>query len=89
MDAQKTGWIAYCTLVGWFIAFFAGDREGAKFHINQALVIWIAFAVCAIIPVIGWIAEIFVVVCFVMGLIAAIKGEENEVPLLGKIHIIK
>ena len=89
MDAQNTGWIAYVTLVGWFIAFFAGDREGAKFHINQALVIWIAMFVCGIIPVIGWIAEIFVFVCFVMGLIAAIKGEEKEVPLLGKIHIIK
>ena len=42
MDRKTTGIIAYLTLVGWLIAFCAGDREGAKFHLNQALVILIA-----------------------------------------------
>ena len=27
--------------IGWIVAFCAGDKEGAKFHLNQALVILI------------------------------------------------
>ena len=90
------GIVAYITLIGMIIAFCAGDKEGAKFHLNQALVIWIANLACSVlsvIPVIGWIVGfvggIFIFVCWVMGLIYAIKEEEKEVPLIGKIQILK
>lgn len=89
MDAKTTGIVAYLTWIGWLIAFFAGDKEGAKFHLNQALVLAIAFIVCGIVPFVGWVAEIFVIVCWFIGFIGAINGEENEIPLLGKIKIIK
>ena len=39
MDKKTTGIVAYLTWIGWLIALLAGDKEGAKFHINQALVI--------------------------------------------------
>ncbi len=39
MDKKTTGIIAYITWIGWIVAFCAGDKEGAKFHLNQALVI--------------------------------------------------
>ena len=39
MDAKTTGIVAYITWIGLVIAFVLGDREGAKFHLNQALVI--------------------------------------------------
>ena len=39
MDKKITGIVAYITWIGWLIAFLAGDKEGAKFHLNQALVI--------------------------------------------------
>ena len=39
MDRKATGVVAYLTIVGWFVAYFAGDREEAKFHLNQALVV--------------------------------------------------
>ena len=42
MDAKTTGIVAYITWIGLVIAFVLGDREGAKFHLNQALVIWLA-----------------------------------------------
>ena len=42
MDRKLTGVVAYLTWVGLLIAYLAGDREGAKFHLNQALVIWLA-----------------------------------------------
>ena len=39
MDAKTTGIVAYITWIGLVLAFVLGDREGAKFHLNQALVI--------------------------------------------------
>ena len=96
MDTKTTGIVAYLTWIGLLIAFLAGDKEGAKFHINQALVIFlfeIAGGIVAAIPVVGWIVggawSIFMLICWIMGLISAVKEEEKEVPLVGKIHIIK
>lgn len=88
MDTKTTGIVAYLTWVGLLIAFLAGDKEGAKFHINQALVIAL-FMLPSAIPFIGWLWGIFMIVCWFMGLMAAINQEEKEVPLIGKIHIIK
>ena len=70
------------------IAFVAGDKEGAKFHLNQALVI-LLFRLLSVIPCIGWLWGIFMIVCWVMGLIAAINEEEKPVPLLGGIKLLK
>lgn len=88
MDAKTTGIVAYLTWIGLIIAVCAGDKEGAKFHVNQALVI-LLFSLLSIVPCIGWIWGIFMIVCWFMGLIAAINEEEKEVPLIGKIRIIK
>ena len=55
---------------------------------NQALVI-LLFSLLSLIPCIGWIWGIFMIVCWIMGLIAAINEEEKEVPLIGKIRILK
>lgn len=88
MDTKTTSIVAYITWIGLLVAFCAGDKEGAKFHLNQALVIFL-FSLLAVIPCIGWIWEIFMLVCWVMGLVAAINQEEKEVPLIGKIRILK
>lgn len=96
MDKKTTGIVAYLTWVGLLIAYLAGDKEGAKFHLNQALVIFLfglVGGVVSVIPVIGWIVGfawgIFMFVCWIMGLIAAINEEEKEVPLIGQIHLLK
>ena len=95
MDKKTTGWVAYITWIGFIVAICAGDKEGAKFHLNQALVILIANTIGIIfsfIPIIGWIIgslwNIFVFICWILGLIAAINEEEKEVPLLGQIKIL-
>ncbi len=88
MDSKTTSIVAYLTWIGLLIAFLAGDKEGAKFHLNQALVIWL-FSLLSIIPCIGWIWAIFIFVCWIMGLVAAINQEEKPVPLIGGIKIIK
>lgn len=48
MNKKTTGIIAYITWIGWIVAFCAGDKEGAKFHLNQALVILIGQIVAAV-----------------------------------------
>lgn len=75
MNKKTTGIVAYITWIGWIIAFFAGDKEGAKFHLNQALVIFLAGIVCSIIAritivgaIIGGIASIVVFIFWIMGL---------------------
>ena len=88
MDTKTTSIVAYLTWIGLLLAILAGDKEGAKFHINQALVI-LLFSLLSIIPCLGWIWGIFMVVCWIMGLIAAINQEEKEVPLFGKIRLLK
>ena len=88
MDAKTTSIVAYLTWIGFIVAICAGDKEGAKFHLNQALVI-LLFMLPGVIPCIGQIWLIFMIVCWVMGLIAAINQEEKEVPLIGKIRILK
>ena len=89
MDTKTTGIVAYLTWIGLLIAYLSGDKEGAKFHLNQSLVLVLASIVCGIIPFLGWAAEIFVFVCWIIGFVGAIQGEEKEMPLLGKIKIIK
>lgn len=100
MDKKTTGWLAYCTFIGWIVAYCAGDKEGAKFHLNQALVIWLGYlcvgvasVILAFIPVLGWLttyaAYIFLLVMFILGLISAINEEEKELPLIGQIKILK
>lgn len=88
MDKRTTGIVAYITWIGLIVALCAGDKEGAKFHLNQALVIFL-FGLLSAVPYIGRIWGIFILVCWVMGLIAAINEEEKPVPLIGGIQIIK
>ena len=88
MDKRTTDIVAYITPIGLIIALLLGQREDSKFHVNQALVIWIA-SLLGVIPCVGWIWGIFCVICAIMGFVAAINGEEKEVPLLGKIKLLK
>ena len=96
MDKKTTGIVAYITLIGWIIAFCAGVREGAKLHLNQTLVLWIANIagmVLSFIPFIGWLLNfilgIAILVFWIMGLISAIKDDDKPLPLIGGIEIIK
>ena len=88
MDAKTTGIVAYLTWIGFIIAICAGDKDGAIFHVNQALVIML-FSLLAVIPCVGWIWGIFMLVCWIMGLVAAVNQEEKRVPLIGNIQILK
>ena len=92
MNTKVTSIVGYIGWLGWLIAFLAGDKEGAKFHLNQALLVnllSIIGTVLAGVPVVGWVLSVAVLVFWVMGLVYAIKQEEKEIPLIGSIKILK
>ncbi len=101
MNKKVTGIVSYIAIIGWIIAFVAGDKEGAKFHLNQSLVInvvslvnsyilsWILGYIPFVGPIVSLVISILILVCWVLGLAYAIKEEEKEVPLLGSIKILK
>ncbi|MCM1046352.1 MAG: hypothetical protein NC417_12655 [Candidatus Gastranaerophilales bacterium] len=103
MNKKATGIVSYIYFIGWLIAYFAGDKEGAKFHLNQSLVLWICNIALSVINIIAGflpaiialvisavvgICSIFIFVCWILGLVHACK-EEKELPLIGKIQILK
>ena len=103
MNKKVTSILAYCTWIGWLIGYLAGDKQGAKFHLNQGLVLAIVGLAGSVlgtalgaIPVVGAILSIAIsvvnvgcTVLSVLGIIAAAKDEEKELPLIGKITILK
>ena len=93
MDKKVTGIVAYITLIGWAIAYLIGDREGAKFHMNQALVLALAELVVGIvggiIGIVGTVLGVVMFVLWVIGIVGAIQGKEKKGPLLGDIVLLK
>jgi uncharacterized membrane protein len=81
-----------------FVMYSSNKSQLAIFHIRQSLALIIVGVLCYIIqlillfvPFIGWIisflmifAGIGILVLWIMGLIAAINGEEKPVPVIGK-----
>ena len=74
----------------------APNSRFARFHANQGLILFLAeviLGVIAIIPFVGWIlcglGEIAAFVFMILGIVHAANGEAKELPLIGKISIIK
>lgn len=103
MDKKVTGIVGYLTCIGWLVAYYAGDKDGARFHLNQSLVLWIAeLVIIAVIrftrfiPFVGWIIRLFMWICqivwfvlLVIAFIDALKDEEKPLPLIGGVQILK
>jgi len=89
MDKKITSIVAYITWIGLIVALVAGDKEGAKFHINQSLVIWLVGTISGFIPLVNVVVGFFCGICWVLGIYYAIKQEEKAVPLIGKIKLLK
>lgn len=89
-------------VIGYFGILFlvpllaAQNSRFARFHANQSLVLFLAdivFGIVMVIPLVGWIVGmvgcIATLVFQIMGIVYAATGKAKEVPLLGKIKIIK
>ncbi len=90
-------------LIIWIIVYAIGDKNGAKLHLNQSLILVILGLACSIvclvlglIPIIDIIAKILdiavkavTLVFGVWGIITAIKEEDKKLPFIGEITILK
>lgn len=101
-DEKVFGVLAYIGIL-FLVPLLAGKTEFSKFHANQGLVLFIAeiavnivAGIITLIPIIGWIigllfwaVDIFWLVLMIMGIVNVCQGEMKELPLIGKIRIIK
>ena len=60
------------------------ENKFCRAHAKQGLVLCIAW-IPVVIPIIGWLWGLFVLVCMIMGLIAAFGGKKQKLPLFGAI----
>jgi len=99
MDGKTTAWVSYITLIGWIIAFVTHSNANPKsslatFHIRQSfglfltsVILYAAFWMMVfIVPLLSFLLTIIWIALFVfwlMGLIAALNGEEKPLPVVG------
>lgn len=102
MDQKTIAWVSYLTIVGWIIALVSynssPDKSSlARFHLRQSFGImatWfaLAFGVFILLFIVPFIVILYpviyiaVFILFILGLIAAIQGEEKPVPLVGDFY---
>lgn len=82
----------------------APNSKFARFHTNQGLVLFLAdiilsvvMSIFAFIPVVGWILVgivggilgIIFLVLMILGIVNAVTGKAKELPVIGKIKILK
>lgn len=108
--ASTFGWLTGLAKLGmvvplviWIVAYCAGDKNGAKQHLNQSLILIILGLACnivcwilCIIPIIrilttilNFLVVIVIIVFGIWGLITVIKGEDKKLPYIGDLPIIK
>ena len=96
MTKKATSIVAYITVIGWLIAWLAGDREGAKVHLNNGLVLVLGTLVNIVIgwvPIVGWILRpiinVVIFVYMIIGIVYAAENLDKELPLVGNVKILQ
>ncbi len=86
MNKKVTSIVSYCTIIGWLVAYLAGDKENAKFHLNQGLVLGIfgtgmELVLSIVDAILGGIAKLggiigilFGIMNWIVGLIGFVSG---------------
>lgn len=91
-EGKSAAIVAYLSIIGTIIAYFMNNDSKnpfASFHIRQALGIHITFYLLGF--VISWFNSwwisggfyIFILILWIYGIVAAIQGNRNLVPVLG------
>ena len=83
----------FAGLIGIIIALVVRDKNDQfiTHHLNNCLVIFIGAIISSILSaiLIGIVLGIYLFVMFIMGVVSAYHGDMNELPLIGKIHIVQ
>ncbi|MBQ9133136.1 MAG: hypothetical protein IJX64_01235 [Clostridia bacterium] len=92
--------LAYFGLLFLVPLLAAKESKYAKFHTNQGLVLWIAgliagvvSSILAVIPVVGEILgaliSLVMFALMIIGIVNAATGKAKELPVIGKIKLLK
>ena len=85
--------IYVASLLGVIFALCVRDKDNAfiTHHLNNAVVILIGSLIGGLLSIvfIGVILLIYLFVMAIMGIVSAYNGDMKELPLIGKIHIVK
>ncbi len=100
MDQKTISWVSYITPIGWIVALVSynssNDKSSlARLHLRQTFGLFVTaialnilsammFYVMSFFSFIIGLAGIALFVLWILGLIAAINGEEKPVPVLGE-----
>ena len=86
------GIVAYITIIGVLIAFFMNQEKRnpfVSFHVRQSLGLWLLYFILGYVisGFDSWMLTysfwIFFAVLFLYGILGAISGKNNSVPILG------
>lgn len=97
-DIEKNKMMAGLCYFLFFLPLLAcPESKYAKFHANQSLILLITGiignVILGIIPVLGWILLPFfgigVMILGIMGIVNGFGGKARQLPLIGKISILK
>jgi uncharacterized membrane protein len=98
-DNGKTAAIvSYITIIGWLVSYFSLNKPKtslASYHMRQNLLLYIiaiAFqilnaVIASIVPMLSLVLSLVGIgflVLWILGLIAAVNGEEKPMPLIGE-----
>ncbi len=97
------GILSYLGILVLVPIFAAKDSTFARFHANQGLVLFLAEAIlgCVVsilgfIPYIGWLFSVLgglvslaALILSVIGIINVVNGTAKELPVIGKVRILK
>lgn len=96
-EDKTTAIVSYLTLIGFIVAIIMHGSKKTRlgaYHLRQSLglmltsiVVGVAATILAFIPFIGWLAGVAawvgILALWIMGLLAAVNGEQKPVPVLG------
>ncbi|MCA0133504.1 hypothetical protein [Winogradskyella alexanderae] len=86
--------VAYITIIGVLIAFFMNQEKQNKltaFHVRQSLGLWLLYFILGYVisGFDSWMLTysfwIFFAVLFVYGILGAVSGKLNSIPILGDV----
>lgn len=88
MDGKTKAIVAHIYWIGWVIALILNSSEKdelTSFYLRQLLGLFLLSIVLMFIPIIGWIANLVILVFWIISLIGAVNGEQKEIPWVGKL----
>lgn len=81
-DSNTNAALSYIWIISVIMIVTKKNDEFVMFHAKQGLILFIA-SFLWFIPVVGWILDILIVICIIIGFIKAMAGERYKLPVVG------